>query len=90
MRVVALENFNRRQRLAVFSQFHCVRRLRDGKYEVTLEVLAQYRLAGKRDKVKVLGEGTLDRKVTVRAHAFSAGARTKIEAAGGTAELLES
>ena len=58
--------------------------------EITLEVLAQYRLAGKRDKVKVLGEGTLDRKVTVRAHAFSAGARTKIEAAGGTAELLES
>ena len=57
--------------------------------EITIEVLAQHRLAGKRDKVKVLGEGSLDRKVTVRAHAFSAGARTKIEAAGGTAELLE-
>jgi large subunit ribosomal protein L15 len=57
--------------------------------EITIEVLAQHRLAGKRDKVKVLGEGALDRKVTVRAHAFSAGARTKIEAAGGTAELLE-
>jgi large subunit ribosomal protein L15 len=53
-------------------------------------VLAQHRLAGKNDKVKVLGEGSLDRKVTVRAHAFSAGARSKIEAAGGTAELLES
>ncbi len=58
--------------------------------EVTPQVLAQYRLAGKNDKVKVLGEGSLDRKVTVRAHAFSAGARSKIEAAGGTAELLES
>ncbi len=57
--------------------------------EVTPEVLAAHRLAGKKDKVKVLGEGSLDRKVTVRAHAFSAGARTKIEAAGGTAELLE-
>ncbi|MEO5510463.1 MAG: 50S ribosomal protein L15 [Longimicrobiales bacterium] len=58
--------------------------------EVTPQVLVQHRLAGKNDKVKVLGEGSLDRKVTVRAHAFSAGARTKIEAAGGTAELLES
>jgi large subunit ribosomal protein L15 len=57
--------------------------------EVTPQVLAQYRLIGKNDKVKVLGEGSLDRKVTVRAHAFSAGARSKIEAAGGTAELLE-
>jgi large subunit ribosomal protein L15 len=57
--------------------------------EVTPEVLMQHRLSGKNDKVKVLGEGSLDRKVTVRAHAFSAGARSKIEAAGGTAELLE-
>ena len=57
--------------------------------EVTPEVLMKYRLSGKNDKVKVLGEGSLDRKVTVRAHAFSAGARSKIEAAGGTAELLE-
>ncbi len=58
--------------------------------EITPQVLAQYRLVGKNDKVKVLGEGSLDRKVTVRGHAVSAGARTKIEAAGGTAELLES
>jgi large subunit ribosomal protein L15 len=57
--------------------------------EITPEVLASHRLTGKKDKVKVLGEGSLDRKVTVRAHAFSAGARSKIEAAGGTAELLE-
>ena len=58
--------------------------------EITPQVLAQYRLVGKNDKVKVLGEGSLDRKVTVRAHAFSASAKSKIEAAGGTAELLES
>ena len=62
----------------------------DANEEITPEVLAGHRLAGKKDKVKVLGEGSLDRKVTVRAHAFSAGARAKIEAAGGTAELLES
>ena len=33
--------------------------------------------------VKILGEGEIGRSVTVRAHAFSGSARTKIEAAGG-------
>lgn len=36
--------------------------------------------------VKVLGSGELERKLTVRAHAFTAGARAKIEARGGSAE----
>jgi large subunit ribosomal protein L15 len=42
-----------------------------------------------RGRVKVLAEGELDRALTVQAHAFSAAARTKIEAAGGTAEVIE-
>lgn len=41
-----------------------------------------------RGRVKVLGEGELDRALTVRAHAFSAAAVAKIEAAGGTVELV--
>jgi large subunit ribosomal protein L15 len=46
-------------------------------------------LVKKRDKlVKVLGEGELSRSVTIRAHAFSRSARAKIEAAGGSAEVL--
>ena len=40
--------------------------------------------------IKVLGQGDIDRPVTVRAHAFSASARAKIEAAGGTAEVIRS
>ena len=40
--------------------------------------------------VKVLGRGEIDRALTVRAHAVSAAARTKIEGAGGTVELIES
>jgi large subunit ribosomal protein L15 len=39
--------------------------------------------------IKVLGKGEIDRKVTVKAHAISAGARKKIEDAGGAVELLE-
>lgn len=39
--------------------------------------------------IKVLGKGDLDRKFTVKAHAISAGAREKVEKAGGTVEILE-
>jgi len=37
--------------------------------------------------IKILGEGELDRALTVRADAFSETAKTKIEAAGGTVEI---
>lgn len=40
------------------------------------------------DRVKLLGDGELTLKLTVKVHAVSASARTKIEAAGGTIELL--
>ena len=39
--------------------------------------------------VKILGEGEISRAVTVRAHAFSKSAKEKIEAAGGSVEVLE-
>ena len=42
-----------------------------------------------RDGLKVLGNGDIDRALTVRAHAFTAGAREKIEKAGGTCEVIE-
>jgi len=63
-----------------------------GADEITPELLAEHRLLdlGKGHRIKILGEGELTRKVTVRAHAVSAGARAKIEAAGGSIELLES
>lgn len=40
------------------------------------------------DGVKILGDGAFSRKVTVKAKAFSASAKAKIEAAGGTCELI--
>jgi large subunit ribosomal protein L15 len=59
---------------------------------ITLEVLHAHRLVdlGKGRPVKVLGTGEVARKFTIQAHAISAGARSKIEAAGGTVELVES
>ena len=60
--------------------------------DVTPEVLHQHRLIdiGKGRQVKLLGNGEISRKVTVHAHKASASARAKIEAAGGSVELLES
>ncbi len=41
------------------------------------------------DGIKILAHGELTKKLTVKAHAFSAEAKAKIEAAGGTAEVIE-
>jgi large subunit ribosomal protein L15 len=46
-------------------------------------------IKGKHDGFKVLGNGSLTKKLTVRAEAFSAGAKQKIEGAGGTCEVVE-
>jgi large subunit ribosomal protein L15 len=40
------------------------------------------------DRIKVLGDGTLTAKIAIHAHAFSAAAKEKIAAAGGTFEVL--
>ena len=57
--------------------------------EVTPDSLRAAGLAKRRDPVKVLGRGELSKKLTVRAHGFSATAREKIEGAGGTCELID-
>jgi large subunit ribosomal protein L15 len=58
--------------------------------EVTLEAMRANGLGTRKDvPVKVLAKGELSKALTVHAHAFSAGARERIEAAGGTCTLLE-
>ncbi len=57
--------------------------------EVTPELLRQEGLVRKgKDGVRILGEGELSRKLTVRAHHFSESARQKIEQAGGSVEVV--
>jgi len=57
---------------------------------VTPELLKERRIIRKlKDGVKVLGAGEIAIPLTVHAHAISASARAKIEAAGGTVQLLE-
>jgi large subunit ribosomal protein L15 len=57
--------------------------------EVTPDALRATGLAKRRHPVKVLGRGELSKKLTVRAHGFSATAREKIEQAGGTCEVID-
>jgi large subunit ribosomal protein L15 len=60
----------------------------DAGSEVTLELLRKSGLAGRKDvPVKVLAKGELSKALTVHAHAFSAVARERIEAAGGSCQV---
>jgi len=57
---------------------------------ITPELLLQRRLISKiaKDGVKILGDGQLNRAVTIKAHAFSKSALQKITEAGGKAEVI--
>jgi large subunit ribosomal protein L15 len=56
---------------------------------VDLQALVASGLVAKAgSKVKILGQGELSHALTIKAHKVSKGARAKIEAAGGTIELL--
>ena len=64
-------------------------RFADGA-QVTPASLSAAGLATRRDTpVKVLGRGEISKPLTIQAHAFSASAREKIEAAGGTVQLID-
>lgn len=57
--------------------------------EVTPELLVEEGVVSKlKAGVKVLGNGSLDKKLTVKAHKFSASAKEAIEAAGGQTEVI--
>lgn len=56
---------------------------------VSPETLAASRLVqGRHDVIKILGDGELSKKLTVKAHRFSKSAEEKIVAAGGTIERV--
>jgi large subunit ribosomal protein L15 len=61
----------------------------DSGAEVTPETLKEKGLAKRKDPVKVLARGEIKKKLEVHAHAFSAAAKEKIEAAGGSCHTLE-
>ncbi len=64
-------------------------RFEDGT-EVTAELLKATKAIKKieKDGIKVLGSGSLEKKLTVKANKFTGSAASKIEAAGGKAEVI--
>lgn len=79
-------NFNRKNIIAV--NLADLSKFADGS-EITVEVLQEKGLVnGRFDGVKILGNGNVDKKLTVKVNAFSASAKEKIEAAGGTCEIV--
>ena len=59
--------------------------------EVTVELLKAKGLGTRKEiPIKILAKGELSKPLTVHAHAFSASARARIEAAGGTCHTVES
>jgi large subunit ribosomal protein L15 len=63
----------------------------DAGSEVTVELMQARGLATRKDiPIKILAKGELGKALTVHAHAFSATARQRIEAAGGSCVVLDS
>lgn len=56
--------------------------------EVNFDTLRSHGLVSGNDKVKILGRGQVNRSLKVSAHAFSAAAKTAIENAGGSVEII--
>lgn len=57
--------------------------------EVTPDLLRELGLTRKKGLVKVLGDGEITKKIDLKIHAISEIAKTKIESAGGTVEIIQ-
>jgi len=89
-RRIPKRGFTNRNSLEIIAiNVSALNRFEDGT-EVTPEVLLQEGVISKvADGVKILGNGELNKKLTVKVNAYSATAKEKIENAGGTAEVIE-
>lgn len=56
--------------------------------EFTPEVFVSHRIFNSNDRIKILGRGEISKALTLKVHACTASAKSKIEAAGGTLDLI--
>jgi len=56
---------------------------------ITIEDLRNAGLVGKKEKIKLLGDGDIDKKVDIEVHAYSKSAGEKIEKAGGSITVVD-
>ena len=59
-----------------------------GIFEINPEILSQYGFAGRKELIKILGDGELTAKMTVKAHAWTKSAEEAITKVGGTIEKI--
>ena len=78
-------NINTKQIVAI--NVDVLDRFDDGATVDTAALIEKGIIKNPRDGVKILGNGEISKKLNVKVSAFSAGARAKIEAAGGTCEV---
>ena len=79
---------NRNSKVIVGINVDALERFEDGSV-VTVETLVESGVVkNPRDGVKILGNGELTKKLTVKVNAFSEGAKAKIEAVGGNVEVI--
>ena len=79
---------NRNSKTIVAINLGALERFEDGA-TVSVDTLIESGIVkNPRDGVKILGNGELTKKLTVKANAFSEGAKSKIEALGGTCEVI--
>ena len=79
---------NRNSKEIVGINVSALERFEDGA-EVTVAAMIESGLVtNPKDGVKILGNGEISKKLTVKVDAFSESAKAKIEAAGGTAEVI--
>ncbi len=79
---------NRNTKEIVAINLEVLERFEDGA-TVSVDTLIETGIVkNPRDGVKILGRGELTKKLNVQANAFSASAKEKIEALGGTAEVI--
>ena len=79
---------NRNTKVIVGINVHELEKFDNGAV-VTVETLLESGVVkNPRDGIKILGNGELTKKLTVKVDAFSEGAKTKIEALGGTCEVI--
>lgn len=86
---IGFNNYNRKSYVAINLDSLQAMSEKHGVDKIDLETFAKAGAIGKKDLIKVLGNGELKGKLEVVAHAFSKSAKAAIEAAGGTATVAE-
>ncbi len=88
-RIIPKRGFTNRNSLEIIGiNLYALEKFEDGAVVTVDSLIESGIVSNPKDGVKILGNGELTKKLTVKANAFSATAKEKIEALGGTCEVI--